>query len=168
VPADYREAKCRELFSFLRLAAMDQAALDRHATAAHGRAHSHGNGDVEVEHISVENEVEALKLLKTAAEQALALFPTSIAADEAEAKEGKLEKYSNQHNCLIMRLGEKRVLEWLRRLTEMAIPLLQRGDAAEARNVLGDEQTRPKTDDFQYNFESYLLRVVNPLLRERR
>ena len=72
--------------------------------------------------ISILNERKALNNLMKIAEENLKKYPTSITEDEELL--GKFLTL-NQKNCISMRLCEKKVLEYLIRLGQVVVPLLE-------------------------------------------
>lgn len=133
IPANYRDPKCREMFGFLRLVfAKDTEVLPLQAGAT---AIDKSEGAISkqpefqigrVEPVSVWNEKQVLKTIAKACEVSLKSFPDSIEHDEKLLASGTLPLYSNERNCVVQRLGEKRVLQWFIELNEKAAPLLDK------------------------------------------
>jgi len=78
--------------------------------------------------------------------------------DEAMLAAG-MEMYSNERNCVVMRLGEKRVLQWYAKLGALAEELLNKS-LSDVRSWL--------TAHPHHTHESYVTRVVSNLLKEQR
>lgn len=119
IPARYRTAKTKELFTFLRFMHIRDSELML-------LSESEGVKLKDIEPVSIRNEIAALTTLKKVCQESLALFPHTLEHDEKLVESGTLELYSNLRNCVIMRRGEKRVLQWFIDLADKAIPLLQK------------------------------------------
>ncbi|MCC6557451.1 MAG: SET domain-containing protein-lysine N-methyltransferase [Polyangiaceae bacterium] len=115
VPVGYQRAPVRKMFSFLRLALADGPDL--------ARATGPGGPSVEeIPPLSARNEEAVLAAISAAAAVSLAGFDTSVAQDEAILR--RLPLSPNQRRCMILRMGEKRVLGHYQRLAGAAAPLL--------------------------------------------
>jgi len=68
-----------------------------------------------------DNEVKTLKMIKIMAETTLMKYPGSIEEDEKLLSEGSLGH--DERNCVIERLGEKKVLKFLSEAAKELIPL---------------------------------------------
>jgi len=128
VPANYREKKTKELFSFLRFVhARDEELMTLPPDGLKAKKAEDDYEDREaideIEPMSIRNEIGVLKQLKFACEAVMAGFETTLEWDEEYLKTPDLDW--NIRNCLVMRMGEKRVLKFFMDLADKAIPLLQ-------------------------------------------
>jgi histone-lysine N-methyltransferase SETD3 len=115
IPARYDAEETRRLFSFLRLT----CAQDGEQPPAVVDPLTPG----EVAPVSMRNEAAVLRALATACEEALRRFETTLAQDEELLRAPGLT--GTVRTCLLLRRGEKRVLQAWRSLAETALPLLQ-------------------------------------------
>jgi histone-lysine N-methyltransferase SETD3 len=115
IPARYDAEESRRLFSFLRLA----CAQEGEQPGAVAEPLTPG----EVAPVSVRNEAAVLRVLATACEEALRRFETTLEQDEALLRAPGLT--GTVRTCLVLRRGEKRVLQAWRALAETALPLLE-------------------------------------------
>jgi histone-lysine N-methyltransferase SETD3 len=118
IPANYKEKKCKELFSFMRLIHAQDSELMLLSS-------SDGLKLDDIEPVSIRNEIAALTNLKKVAAETLAGYPESLDHDRKLLASGKLVMFSNKRNCVVQRHGEKEVLVWLCECADKAIPLLQ-------------------------------------------
>jgi len=118
IPANYKEKKCKELFSFMRLIHAQDSELMLLSS-------SDGLKLDDIEPISIRNEIAALNTIKKVAAETLAGYPDSLEHDRELLKPGALVMFSNKRNCVVQRHGEKEVLTWLVECADKAIPLLQ-------------------------------------------
>lgn len=130
VPASYASDDTRRMFSFLRLACTDELdlALLRQAEWQEG----------EIGPISVNNEHAVLAALADACRQALGRFDTTLEHDVDLLKDPLL--YGNARNCVLVRSGEKRVLQAYIDLAESVVPLLHTPLPAAAAPAVDVEQ----------------------------
>ncbi len=120
IPATYRDQKTKELFGFMRLVhAKDSELLPLTQSTKDGNVNPET-----VEPISIANEKACLKAIAAACQASLDNFPTTLQEDEDLMKSGKLVMFSNERNCVVQRLGEKRVLQWFIDLAKRVTPLL--------------------------------------------
>lgn len=122
IPASYKEKKSKEMFGFLRFVHAKDAEMMSLAAAKPNESFKVDD----VEPLSVRNEIEVLKTLAEAAKKSLATFDHTLEEDQKLIKSGTLEMYSNERNCVLMRMGEKEVLHWFISLADFAVPLLQK------------------------------------------
>jgi len=150
IPADYKEKKCKELFSFMRFIHAQDSELMLLSSAD-------GFKLDDIEPISVRNEIKALEDIRAAAKLTLSGFPQSLEHDEKSVAEG-IDDF-NLRNCVIMRRGEKQVLNWFIRVADQGIPFLKLPwkdlKRAAAKSYKG-------TDPFDY----YVTNVVVPLVKK--
>jgi histone-lysine N-methyltransferase SETD3 len=118
IPANYKEKKCKELFSFMRLIHAQDSELMLLSS-------SDGLKLDDIEPISIRNEIAALTTLKRVAAETLTGYPESLEHDRKLLASGELVMFSNKRNCVVQRHGEKEVLAWLCECADKAIPLLQ-------------------------------------------
>jgi histone-lysine N-methyltransferase SETD3 len=118
IPANYKEKKCKEFFSFMRLLhAQDSELMLLSSTD--------GMKLDDIEPISIRNEIAALTHIKKLASDTLAQYPNSIEEDKKLLAPGALPMYSNKRNCVVQRHGEKEVLHWFCAVADKSIPFLQ-------------------------------------------
>eukprot|EP00468_Gymnochlora_sp_CCMP2014_P014130 CAMPEP_0167769228 /NCGR_PEP_ID=MMETSP0110_2-20121227/17181_1 /TAXON_ID=629695 /ORGANISM="Gymnochlora sp., Strain CCMP2014" /LENGTH=362 /DNA_ID=CAMNT_0007658139 /DNA_START=887 /DNA_END=1973 /DNA_ORIENTATION=+ len=111
--------------------------------------------------LSGRNELEALALLKKAAREAMDKFETTIKFDEELIKSGEAEKKGlNFQNCVVMRLGEKKVLNWFIRLTEKSTELLKLSFPRFRSRILESLH-----EDLQ--FDLYAEHVLEPIVKKK-
>lgn len=148
----YREKKTKELFSFTRLIhAKDSELMLLSSTD--------GFKLEEIEPISIRNEIAVLEHIKKACQDSLALFDHSLEHDEKLVESGELPQYSNQRNCVVMRRGEKRVLQWFIDLADKTIPML--------RKPWKDlKRIAAKCYQGTTGFDTYVTSVVVPLVKK--
>jgi len=117
VPASYKEKKTRELFAFMRLIfAQDAEMMALSSTEAKLD---------DIEPISVRNEIKVLEELKRVCIVRLDTFPDSLESDRKLLASNTLEMYSNLRNSVVIRRGEKEVLNWFVELADKMIPYLK-------------------------------------------
>lgn len=104
----------KQMLSYLRFA----AANDRELSALRGPSFR----VYEIAPISADNEKRALVKLYQCAQDAMSKFKTTVEEDEALLRGSTLT--FNQRNCVIMRQGEKQVLEHFMRLAKTCVNLL--------------------------------------------
>jgi len=149
IPANYREKKVRELFSFMRFI---------HGRDSELMSFSNSEGKLnEIEPLSVRNEIKALEDIRAAATDMYSKFPTTLEDDQKVMSEGI--KDFNIRNCYVMRVGEKQVLRWFIDLADRAIPLLQMSWKDLKRVAAKHAQGKA-------NFDHYVTSVVVPLVKK--
>jgi len=115
IPAGYMQKKVKELFSFMRFI---------HARDSEMLSINHGEHKLEeIDALSIANELKVLADLKKAAEVSMRAFPETLEHDE-KLLATEYTEWGNKRNCIIMRRGEKQVLDWLIKLADLASPLL--------------------------------------------
>jgi len=153
VPKFYKEKKTKECFSFVRFA----NATDSEIMSISG-IQSFQLEDVRP--ISCSNERKTLFAIANFARTALSRFETSMESDLERLKDHeKYPIYSNVRNCVIMRLGEKRVLHHYVNLADSCVGLL-RLSWQELKSVANQQFS--DQDDPMYD---YVHKVVTPLVR---
>ncbi len=80
--------------------------------------------------MSKTNEVACLRALRDAALVSLAQFETTIEQDDALLAAAETDpthacRDSNIRNCVVVRRGEKQVLQWFVQLHDTCVPYLQ-------------------------------------------
>ncbi len=120
IPARYDAEETRRLFSFLRVACVQEEEQPELV--------SEPLTPGEVAPVSARNEAAVLRALAAACEEALRRFETTLEQDEALLREPGLT--NTVRTCLLLRRGEKRVLHAWRSLAGTALPLLQRASRA--------------------------------------
>jgi protein-histidine N-methyltransferase len=148
IPANYREKKTKALFSFARFV----QARDEEMMALP----SDGAKVDDIDQISVRNELATLKQLSIAARAVLNGFPTTLEEDEKLLTE--FPGYCNERNCIIMRMGEKRVLHWFLDLQEKCAPML----TMQWKDIKKIAQRAYMSDD---PVDVYITQVVVPLVK---
>jgi histone-lysine N-methyltransferase SETD3 len=114
IPMDYSEDVTKECFSFLRFVHAKDSELMLLS--------SNEKFDVKkIEPISVRNELEVINDLAIAAQTSLSQFDTSIEQDNAILADPTIT--SNIRNAVLMRRGEKQVLEYYADLANEIRPL---------------------------------------------
>jgi len=130
VPANYKEKKTKELFSFLRFVhAQNEEMLTLPSDGLKAKKTEDDYEDREsideIEPMSIRNEIAVLKHLSLACKAVLDGFDTSLEEDLKILAQPRESVDSNVRNCVVMRAGEKRVLHWFIDLAKNATPLLQ-------------------------------------------
>jgi histone-lysine N-methyltransferase SETD3 len=151
IPGNYKEKKCKELFSFMRLIHAQDSELMLLSS-------SDGLKLDDIEPISIRNEIAALTNLKKVAEETLAFYPESLEHDRKLLASGELVMFSNKRNCVVQRHGEKEVLVWLVECADKAIPFLQM-----AWKDL--KRLAAKHNNGASGFDYYVTSVVVPLVK---
>jgi histone-lysine N-methyltransferase SETD3 len=118
IPGSYREKKTKELFSFLRFIHAKDSELML-------LGQSDGFKLDDIEPISLRNETKVLEHLATESKRMLARFDSTYEEDLKLIDSGELPEFSNKRNCVIMRTGEKRVLDGFVQLADKCIPFLK-------------------------------------------
>lgn len=151
VPGNYREKKTKELFSFLRFI---------HAKDSEMMMFSSDFKLEDIEPISVRNETSALTHLATECKRQLSHFETSYEDDcKLLASDDALPMYSNERNCVLMRNGEKKVLQGFVDLAEKCLPYLKM-----AWKDL--KKVAAKCSQGSTPFDFYVTTVVTPLVKK--
>jgi histone-lysine N-methyltransferase SETD3 len=151
VPGFYREKKCKELFSFLRFI---------HAKDSEMMMFSSDFKLEDIEPISVQNEIKCLTHLATECKRQLTKFDTSYEDDVKLIESGELQMYSNERNCVVMRCGEKRVLQGFVDLAAKCIPYLNM--AWKDLKKVAAKSSRGAVTDVDF----YVTTVVTPLVKK--
>lgn len=118
IPKMYSEKKVKECFSFLRF---------MHARGPEIMLLSSAEGFRidDIEPLSKRNEKSALVSLYQGAKQSMKLFDTTLEYDNRLlADENKYPMFSNERNTVLMRRGEKEVLQHFIDLSQVCIKLL--------------------------------------------
>lgn len=103
----------------------------------------------EMKQTSIDNESKALALLGKIATGGLSQYSNSLAEDEG-LRRSDISK--NQLNCLNLRIGEKKILNWYLELSESCLPLLSKSMA----EVVEFAQTSPYKDYIEDSIISLL------------
>lgn len=150
IPADYKEKKCKELFSFLRFVHAKDSELMLLSSAD-------GFKLDEIEPISVRNEIKTLEDIRAAAELTLRGFPDSLESDDKLLEEKMADP--NLRNCVVQRRGEKQVLKWFIDVATQAVPFL---------NLPWKDLKRVAAKCYQgtSRFDFYVTSVVVPLVKK--
>ena len=114
-PPTYADPAARDLFSFLRIACAMAADMPIIPSVRDGRAG--------FDPISKANELRVLATLLASCEQSLQRFDTSLEQDVALLSGDELPR--NARNCVLMRAGEKHVLQQYIGFLEWTLPLLR-------------------------------------------
>lgn len=152
IPESYREKKTKEMFSFLRFIHAKDSELML-------LGQSDGFKLDDIEPISLRNETLVLQHLKEESERMLARFESSYEDDVKLVASGTLKEFSNERNCVIMRLGEKRVLNSFVELADKCIPFLKL-----AWKDL--KKIAAKCNQGTTSFDFYVTSVVTPLVKK--
>jgi len=152
IPANYKEKKDKEFFSFLRFI---------HARDSELLVVSSGDGIKvdDIEPISIRNEIAVLNHISVVCKNHLAAFEHSFEHDNELLKSGKLKMYSNERNAVVMRRGEKYVLTWFITLAEKATKYLKMQWKDLKRIAARCYQSSDKHDH-------YITMVVVPLVKK--
>lgn len=151
IPANYKEKKCKEFFSFMRFLHAQDSELMLLSS-------SDGLKLDDIEPMSIRNEVAALNTIKKVASETLSGYPNSLEEDKKLLEPGALIMFSNKRNCVVQRHGEKEVLHWLIECADKAIPYLQM-----AWKDL--KRTAAKHNNGASGFDYYVTSVVVPLVK---
>jgi histone-lysine N-methyltransferase SETD3 len=160
VPASYRETsdrekKSKEMFSYLRLV----VAVDSELIVMGGGTEDRLKLE-DIEPVSVRNEREVLRMIRGAAEEALAAFDQTLDEDEDILRAELYSRYSNERNCVLMRRGEKQVLRWYVRLADVCMELLAKPWKDVKRQLLRSHQSTSPAD-------YYITNVIEPLFKKQ-
>lgn len=154
VSSNYPQATTMEAFSFLRFAVADGA--DTQALPFVGADTELGRKRIEP--ISCTNEAAALRALASMCEAQLGRYPTTLFEDLARLHSGRLRRFTNARNCVVLLRGEKDVLHHWIRMADLLCPILEEGTMEDVERLRLHE-LREDGDA-----EQYLSGVVAPLL----
>lgn len=158
IPANYAHKKTKDMFSFLRFVHAQGQELANIVALLDQQ-----QDGVKIDALSVRNETLVLQELKMRAETALSKFCSTIAEDEKLKDDHKnYPMYSNIRNCIIMRWGEKKVLQFFVDLADQCLPLLQ----LSARDATF-RQTAARARRSKEGIDVYIAQVVCPLVTAR-
>jgi len=152
IPANYKEKKTKELFSFMRFVHAKDSELLLLSS-------SDGFKLDEIEPISIQNEIKALTDISDACKVVVNAFDTSLDHDRKLLESNELPMYSNLRNCVVMRRGEKEVLDWFIDLANKAIPLL-------ALNWRDLKRAAAKSYQGNSKFDAYVTGAIVPLVKK--
>ena len=153
IPTNFHDKKTRDAFAFTRFACADATELLL-ITDLHQPMHFKVE---DLEPLSLRNETHVLQLLQFTAQGILAKFDTSIDEDTALLKDPTLT--FNQRNCVVVRRGEKQVLQHYIDLADVCIPLLRK-----PWSVLRSTAAQ-HTSHGPGRFDAYIALVVAPLVQ---
>jgi len=153
IPANYKEKKTKELFSFMRFVHAKDSELLLLSS-------SDGFKLDEIEPISIPNEIKALTDISDACKVVVKSFDTTLEHDIKLLASNELPLYSNLRNCVVMRRGEKEVLHWFIELAEKALPLL-------AMNWRDLKRTAAKSYQSNSKFDAYVTGAIVPLVKKQ-
>lgn len=77
--------------------------------------------------LSIKNERRVLQRVKTLCEESLKMYPHTLAEDEEALRqddEGTKPLTFNQRNCILFRSGEKEILHWFIRFSDLVHKIL--------------------------------------------
>jgi len=157
IPATYVSEKTQEMFSFLRLVHAPESEIINLIDASGKVKTNPETKGLDIKPISIANEIKVLKTIADACKVVLDRFPTTLEDDEKLLQSGTLAPYSNERNCVVQRVGEKRVLKWFIELAAKNIPLLQSDWATVKKIAMGSIR-----DGYHKDF--YLAQVVAKLV----
>jgi histone-lysine N-methyltransferase SETD3 len=149
IPATYANKKTLQMFTFLRFIHAQGPELAQVMTLD-----TKNPSDHKLDPLTIRNETLVLTELKQKALYSLSLFKTTIAEDEK--LKDTVPMYSNIRNCYIMRLGEKKVLQWFADLATVCLPMLHM--SLREIKALVPQHTASGMD-------KYILHVVVPLVK---
>lgn len=152
IPESYREKKTKELFSFLRFVHAKDSEL-----MLLGQTDGFKLDDIEP--ISLRNETQVLTHLAEESKRMLAQFDDTYESDVKLIESGTLPMFSNQRNCVIMRYGEKKVLQSFINLAEKCIPFLK----LPWKDL---KKIAAKCSQGMTGYDFYVTAVVTPLVKK--
>jgi len=118
IPLSYKEKKPKVFFSFLRFIYARDSELLLISS-------DEGVKIEEIEPISIRNEISVLNHIRIICTKHLGDFEHTLEHDNELLESGKLKMYSNERNAVVMRRGEKHVLNWYVELAVKAVKLLK-------------------------------------------
>jgi len=146
------DEETRQAFSFGRFAYTIESEIKTLSSLNDFRVES-------MDPVSIPNETKVLEAISNSSAEELQKFDCSIDEDTRllESKDEKLTK--NIRNCIIMRRGEKEVLEYFILMAPTLIPLL---------NMHWEKLKKivPKLTPQQRKYETYINQVVVPLVMQ--
>jgi histone-lysine N-methyltransferase SETD3 len=154
IPACYREKKCKELFSFMRFVHANDQELLMLGAEKPGEPFKADN----IEPITRRNEIAVLLSIKKACLMSLSGYPDSLEHDKKLLESGTLPLYSNVRNCVVMRKGEKEVLDWFVKLADTCIPYLK-------SNWTDMKRIFARASQMANTLDQYIFIVVMPLVK---
>ena len=155
IPMQYKARKVKEAFSFLRV-------LHAQGNEFSNITQGHGLELEDIPPLSIGNEVEALNTLRIAALESLGKFPDSLEHDNELLKdELEYPLRNNKRNIIVMRRGEKKVLTFYAKLSEICGPLYQM-KFRDLTNKIGRDT---KFQDNDSPLRQYINHVVIPLVQ---
>ncbi len=153
IPTSYHDKKTRDAFAFVRFVCADATELLL-ITDLYQPMHFKVE---DLEPLSLRNETHVLQMLQLTARGILANFDTSLEEDTTLLQDPTLT--SNQRNCVVVRRGEKQVLQHYIDLADVCIPLL-----AQPWSVLRRKAAQ-HTAHGSGRFDAYIALVVAPLVQ---
>jgi len=122
VPAHYRETsdrekKTKEMFSYLRFVNAEDSELMLLSGADDFKLE-------DIDPLSIRSEIKVLEQIRQAAKEQFSEFDQDLEHDLKLLASGSVTD-NNVRNCIVMRRGEKQVLNWYINLADKCIPLLQ-------------------------------------------
>lgn len=156
IPTDYKEKVTREAFSFLRFA----YAKDKELLNMSSQYHINVK---ELDGISLRNELDTLRAFADEAKRVLAGFDSSLEDDNILLADGEKKLTMNQRNCVVMRRGEKEVLQYYIDLFTICTTLSQK-PWPEVRS----EHNQRVANKLRGPFDHYLTGVFIPLIKSDR
>ena len=119
----YDEKKCQEVLSYNRLCVANRDELDT-INATHRNAYSLSANPIRP--ICARNEIAALANIAAVARTQLSRYPTSWEEDIALLTSDTLTPFSNRKNALIVIMGEKEILRFWIKLSEICTDLFSK------------------------------------------
>ncbi|GAB5363763.1 hypothetical protein AAMO2058_000911000 [Amorphochlora amoebiformis] len=159
VPCRY-DQKTKALFGFCRICALDRKEIIRFSSLMRTSQTQQDFLLIDgVGPVSIENERRVLGIISKAARAGMEQFETTIEHDEKLLAEGV--DNLNLRNCIVMRLGEKKVLKWFIRLAEKGSKMLNMSFFRFRYEVV-----RTLYEDKR--FDQYAEEVIEPLVKRER
>jgi len=169
LPRFYKEKKTKEVFSFLRFA----NATDSEMMLLSGESNFRVPKPLKkkrtkctldnIRPLSCSNERKCLLSIANAAKKSLARFETSLETDLEKLKDYEMYPlYSNRRNCIIMRVGEKRVLHHYVNLADKCVDLLRM--SWQELKIVVSKKFRHRGGEDEATID-YVHKVITPLVR---
>jgi len=150
IPIQYKEKETKEAFSFLRFC---------HAKDSELMLLSSDDFKIDdIEPISIRNEIAVLESFATLAAQQLTRYDSTVEEDNKFLTNPNIKLTMNVRNAILMRRGEKEVLEYYVQIAKEAIPLLNHPWKDLKRIAAKCQSGKGK-------FDQYITLVVVPLVK---
>mmetsp|Transcript_13974 Transcript_13974/g.20442 ORF Transcript_13974/g.20442 Transcript_13974/m.20442 type:complete len:576 (+) Transcript_13974:330-2057(+) len=152
VQADLEERVFQEFFGLLRFVLLEDESIIPELIQNCHDEHSMHFKPGKLGPISPENEQKVLLHVKKLSEEGLKRYPNSLEEDKQILLEPSLTE--NNVNCVLMRMGEKEILDWFVNLAETCLPLFEMNKKDAKKAAKGNV------------YDTYITHVIIPMLKK--